>query len=141
MGKKTTSITWQGQEVVPPTQAEMVASQIALAEDAARRETAARVLYDSLPAGDPRLHGALEDITRFASDQKHFRRAANFHRERHMEEQRALLAAETRQAEAARRLAEGLPLVDREVGADDGDEEEHESAWAAIGGAVAGGRR
>lgn len=137
------SFTWRGKDLAAlPTQAQMVASQIALAEECARRASAARALYQrygATPEGDM----ARQQMEQAEAEQRGFRRAAAFHREQHLLEQRQALAAEARRAEEERRISAGLPLVDREVGADDGDdfEEERESPWADIGGAVAAGGR
>ena len=140
MGEKNYAFTWRGLPATPPTQAEMVASQTALAEESARLEAAARALYDSLPPGDPRLLKAKDDIDRYASDQKHFRRAANVHREKLLLEQRREAASRAHAEETEKRKAMGLPLRDRQFDEDVDEEWEHESAWAEIGGAV-GGRR
>jgi hypothetical protein len=136
MGKTNTSFTWLGQHGVPPTQAEMVASQIALAEEAARLERVWRDRFDNTTGGTPECAEAHDMVAKYRSDQRHFRRAANWHREQHLLEQREKNAAEARAAEIQRRSSEGLPPpVERVVGEDDGDDE-RQSPWADIGRAV-----
>lgn len=116
MGKTNTSFTWRDKFGALPTQAEMVASQVALAEDAARKEAAARQLFQTLAPGDPRLPQLRDEVNRYASDQRHFRAAAREHQRKHLEEVGQL----------ARR--------DRQPGED--DDEAAPSAWAEVGWAV-----
>lgn len=142
MGEKNYAFSWRGQPATPPTQAEMVASQTALAEESARLEAEARARIDALQPGDPKIPALWEEVDRRISDQAHFRRAANWHRAQVLEEQRKKLAREAREAEAEKRRAASLPVRDREFD-EDVDAEyaaERESAWADIGGGMGSGR-
>jgi hypothetical protein len=135
MGHTNTEFTWKGKDLPKPTSAECLASCIGNAEEAARRCSAARALVQR--TGDPQ---AKYEATKAHHEQIHWRESANFFREQIVKEAREQLAAQTRQDTARRLLAEGKPLVDRDTGADDEDEDEPTSAWADIGGAVGGGR-
>ncbi|HZN68015.1 MAG TPA: hypothetical protein VFB66_22205 [Tepidisphaeraceae bacterium] len=76
------SFSWRGMERPKPTDEEVVASSIKLAEEAALAFSVAKVEYDRRPAGDPKLRDLACDMARARSDQAHWREMAQWFRDR-----------------------------------------------------------
>jgi hypothetical protein len=151
MGNVHPYFSWRGKDSTPPTNAEMVASSIALAEEAAHLEREARQRWSSSMGGSKACSEAAADLARAQSDQRHWRGYAEYYREQLAIEMDAVRARDVARAaaqarQAAREILEMPPVAsaeppyEREPGSDDGDDDEPQSAWADIGGAVGGAR-
>lgn len=151
MGNVHPYFSWRGTDSTPPTNAEMVASSIALAEEAAHLERDGLQRYRSAMGGTKACSDAAADVARARSDQRHWRGYAEYYREQlaiEMDAARArdVAKAAERARQAARDIvsmppvASAVPPYEREPGSDDGDDDETQSAWADIGGSVGGAR-
>lgn len=148
MGNVHPYFSWRGQDSTPPTNAEMVASSLALAEDAARLEAEAQRRWEGSMGGSKACMDAAFDIARHRSDQRHWRGYAQYYREQVAIELNTARARDiARVAEQARqeaieiaamptRVESGHHAIDADAWED--HPEERESAWADIGGAVGG---
>lgn len=147
MGNVHPYFSWKGKDSTLPTNAEMVASSVALAEDAARMEQAAQRRWDSSMGGSKDCMDAARDIARYRSDQRHWRGYVEYYREQlAIELTTARVRDIARAAEQARqaaveiaamaaRVESGQHAIDADAWED--HPEERESAWADIGGTVA----
>jgi hypothetical protein len=149
MGNVRPFFSWQGKDSTPPTNAEMVASSIALAEEAARLERDGLQRYRSAMGGSKACSDAASDVARARSDQRHWRGYAEYYRQQVAIELDTARARDVaRAAEAARQAAMEIaampaipPRMESGQHAIDADAwedrpEERESAWADIGGVV-----
>lgn len=149
MGHAQPYFTWQGKDSTPPTNAEMVASSIALAEAAARAQQEAQAAYDRSAPGSLDCARASSALSQAVSDQHHWRDYAQYYRDQLALELGAVRARDVARAAAESRRQAELELVklpprmetgDYALSADDW-ENERESAYAELGGAVAGAQR
>lgn len=144
--KSETAFTWRGQPVGdPPTDEQCLVSCINNAENAAREASAAHSQYWSRRrAGEfeENLESLKHRYWQAKAAQDSWRGTASFYRERIAEKAERIRAEDARRAaeEARGRVGEIIALS-REPGEDDEWEQERESAWADIGGAVAAGGR
>lgn len=140
MGKTNTAFTWQGTTLVKPSSEQCIYLCIHNAEEAARREAAARELF--------RKTGSFEakyEATKAYHEQVGWRESANHFRRLAVEEARETVAMEARRADMARRLEDqqrevtisltSQPPVEvvEHPGADD-DGDARENPWTDIGG-------
>lgn len=140
MGKTNTAFTWQGTTLVKPSSEQCVYLCVHNAEEAARREAAARELFRKTGSFQAKY-----EATKAHHEQVHWRGMANDFRALALQEARETLATEARRADIARRLEDqqraltlsltSQPPVEvvEHPGADD-DGDARETPWTDIGG-------
>jgi hypothetical protein len=138
--------TWLDRHTPRPGTAEVVKICVANAEEAFEHEKDAHRRYERAAPESKELYQAQDDIQRYAAEQRHWRRYALLYRQQLAAEIIPTTVSDGIRPKRTGEIPKIIPVAaedratSREVGADDGDEDDAEdrkpSAYEDLGGGV-----